>query len=236
MIETDPARVARSYVDQIAAEIADIDDHIKVIGFIASDDLPSLSYAKATRQKFSEVGIEYDLQSVERLALEDAIMAANADPAVHGIFIYFPVFHNQQDSYLRNLVDYRKDIEAGSMYWVSKLYANDRFAIDGDHYAQSAATLHAARHHQDADCRGRLQRGSRAPRGRQMRHDFQSQRSQWSPAGRDDVQRRRHGLFVRRERPATIRERQTIRDQRHANRGFGQIRHRHYRRAQQELR
>lgn len=128
----DPARVAQSYVDQIAAEVAEIDDHIKVVGFIASDDLPSLSYAKATRQKFSEVGIEYDLQSVERLALEDAIMAANADSTVHGIFIYFPVFHNQQDSYLRNLVDYRKDIEAGSMYWVSKLYANDRFAIDGD--------------------------------------------------------------------------------------------------------
>lgn len=132
MIETDPARVAQSYVESVATEVAAIGEPIRVAGFIASDDLPSLSYAKATRQKFSEVGIEYDLRQVERLELEDAIRAANADSATHGVFIYFPVFHNQQDSYLRNLVDFRKDIEAGSMYWVSKLYANDRFAIDGD--------------------------------------------------------------------------------------------------------
>jgi len=132
LIETDPANVAKSYVDAVEAEVRSIGQQIRVVGFIASDDLPSLSYAKATRQTFSEVGIDYDLRQVERLALEEAIMAANADPDIHGIFIYFPVFNNQQDSYLRNLVDFRKDIEAGSMYWVKKLYANDRFAVDGD--------------------------------------------------------------------------------------------------------
>ena len=38
----------------------------------------------------------------------------------------------EQDSYLRNLVDYRKDIEAGSQYWTHKLYNNDRLAVPGD--------------------------------------------------------------------------------------------------------
>lgn len=132
MIDLDPARVAEEYVSAIRDEVASLGEQINVMGLIATDDLPSLSYARATRQKFNEVGISYDLQEVERLQLEDAVMGANGDEDIHGIFIYFPVFHNQQDSYLRNLVDFRKDIEAGSMYWVRKLYANDRFAVAGD--------------------------------------------------------------------------------------------------------
>lgn len=132
MINVDPATVAEKYIDDITAEVAMIDRPIRVAGFIATDDLPSISYAKATTARFNEIGISYDLRQVKRLDLEQAIVDANADPSLHGIFVYFPVFHSQQDNYLRNLVDFRKDIEAGSMYWVKKLYANDRFAINGD--------------------------------------------------------------------------------------------------------
>ena len=104
---------------------------IRVRGLIANNDRPSLEYAEATQRKFAEIGINYELTQVERLNLEHAIIEANEDTAIHGIFIYFPVFHNEQDSYLRNLVDYRKDIEAGSIYWTRKLYNNDRY-VDGD--------------------------------------------------------------------------------------------------------
>lgn len=128
----DPASVAEKYVDAIKQEVVALGCAIRVVGFIATDDVPSLSYARITRQKFTQVGITYDLIQIERLDLEQAIMEANSDESIHGIFIYFPVFHSQQDSYLRNLVDYRKDVEAGSHYWVRKLYANDRFAIAGD--------------------------------------------------------------------------------------------------------
>lgn len=127
-----PARVAEKYISEVKADVETIDDQLKAVGLIATDDLPSMSYAKATRQKFDEVGISYDLRKVERLDLEAEIMRANEDPSVHGIFIYFPVFNNQQDVYLRNLVDYRKDIEAGSLYWTRKLYANDRLAVPGE--------------------------------------------------------------------------------------------------------
>lgn len=126
-----PAKVAEKYIREVKADIDTIDDQLKAVGLIATDDLPSMSYAKATRQKFDEVGISYDLRKVQRLDLESEIMRANEDPSVHGIFIYFPVFNNQQDVYLRNLVDYRKDIEAGSLYWTRKLYANDRVAVPG---------------------------------------------------------------------------------------------------------
>lgn len=130
-IDLDPVSVAEDYIDLIKEELEAFPLDIGVVGFIASDDLPSLTYAKATKQKFEQVGIRYDLKSVKRLDLESEIILANNDPKVHGIFIYFPIFNNEQDVYLRNMVDYRKDIEAGSLYWTRKLYANDRLAESG---------------------------------------------------------------------------------------------------------
>lgn len=128
----DPTVLAENYVKEIQAEIQRLDVRPQVVGLIASNDRPSLAYAGATQKKFAAIGINYEVRHVERLDLENQIMALNADPAVHGIFIYFPVFNNEQDGYLRNLVDYRKDIEAGSQYWTHKLYANDRLALAHD--------------------------------------------------------------------------------------------------------
>lgn len=125
----DPAILAEKYVQQVQEEITSLGVTLKVLGLIASGDKPSLAYARATKQKFNDVGIDYDLRHVERLELEKEIIAANEDPGFHGIFIYFPVFDNQQDSYLRNLVDFKKDIEAGSLFWTRKLYENDRYAM-----------------------------------------------------------------------------------------------------------
>jgi len=132
ILQLDPARVAEKYVAEVKVQVEGISTRIKVVGLIASHDKPSLAYARATQQKFDAIGIDYDLRNIERLDLEHEILALNASPDVHGIFIYFPVFHNEQDSYLRNLVDYRKDIEAGSQYWTHKLYTNDRLAVPGD--------------------------------------------------------------------------------------------------------
>ncbi|MBO6597694.1 MAG: hypothetical protein JJ952_17785 [Pseudomonadales bacterium] len=103
---------------------------IHVVGFIATEDKPSVAYANATKRVFHEAGFNYELRQVQRLQLEREIIAANEDPDVHGIFIYFPVFANQEDDYLRNLVHYSKDIEAGSLYWTRKLSANDRMATE----------------------------------------------------------------------------------------------------------
>ncbi len=128
----DPQLLARRYLDEVTASLADLDFRPHVIGFIATDDGPSMTYALAARQLFNEVGFVYNLQTLQPDELEVAILAANADPKIHGIFIYFPVFRNEQDNYLRNLVHYTKDIEAGSQYWASKLYTNDRLAQGDD--------------------------------------------------------------------------------------------------------
>ncbi|MDA0978935.1 MAG: bifunctional methylenetetrahydrofolate dehydrogenase/methenyltetrahydrofolate cyclohydrolase [Proteobacteria bacterium] len=128
----DPAAIASKYLEASRSAVEELGASPMVAGFIATSDPPSIAYANATRQQFSNAGFGYDLRQVKRLELEDAILEANEDPTIHGIFIYFPVFSNQQDDYLRNLVDFKKDIEAGSLYWTRKLYANDRLAIKGD--------------------------------------------------------------------------------------------------------
>ncbi len=129
-LNLNPSLLANHYVAEAADQVTRFPKPPRVAGLIASDDQPSIAYATATKQKFTDIGIEYDLRKIARLDLEEQILELNADPAVHGIFIYFPVFNNQQDDYLRNLVDFRKDIEAGSSYWTRKLYKNDRLVDD----------------------------------------------------------------------------------------------------------
>ena len=128
MEKLDPAIFAQQFVNEAASTIKGLPQVPHVLGIIASKDKPSLAYARSTKAKFQEIGIDYDLIRVNRLDLENAIEEANKDPGIHGIFIYFPIFANQHDDYLRNLVDYRKDIEAGSQFWTQKLYHNDRYS------------------------------------------------------------------------------------------------------------
>ena len=132
MLTVDPAQIAKKQLAMLKDSVAQLNSKVLVVGFIASDDPPSFSYAKATRKEFTNVGFNYDLRKVKRLDLEVEIIKANADENVHGIFIYFPVFKNQEDAYLRNLVHYTKDIEAGSLYWTRKLNTNDRSATGKD--------------------------------------------------------------------------------------------------------
>jgi methylenetetrahydrofolate dehydrogenase (NADP+)/methenyltetrahydrofolate cyclohydrolase len=128
MEKLDPAIFAQRFVNEAASTIKGLPQVPRVLGIIASKDKPSLAYARSTKAKFQEIGIDYDLVRINRLDLENAIEEANKDPGIHGIFIYFPIFANQHDDYLRNLVDYRKDIEAGSHFWTQKLYHNDRYS------------------------------------------------------------------------------------------------------------
>lgn len=131
MAEVNPDAIARQYLDASGSALKSLGADIRILGFIASDDPPSIAYANATQRTFEETGFHYELRRVERLALENEVLSANADPDVHGIFIYFPIFNNQEDDYLRNLVHYTKDVEAGSSYWTRKMSANERVIAAG---------------------------------------------------------------------------------------------------------
>lgn len=121
-----PATVAARYRAEIRQEIRSLATPLKVVGFLSGDYGPSLTYAEYTRSACADLGIAYELRILPRLKLEQGIRQANDDPTVHGIMIYYPIFGNEQDRYLKDLVDYRKDIEGLGAYWIAKLYENQR--------------------------------------------------------------------------------------------------------------
>ena len=123
-----PEIVASRYRAEIVHEIRALGVQLKVVGFLSGDYGPSLTYANYTKKACEDLGINYELREVSRLDIENAITEANADDSIHGIMLYYPVFGNEQDSYLKDLVDYRKDIEGLNSYWIRKLYQNERLA------------------------------------------------------------------------------------------------------------
>jgi 5,10-methylene-tetrahydrofolate dehydrogenase/methenyl tetrahydrofolate cyclohydrolase len=65
----DPAQIAEKYRNELKTRIANFETPLKVKGFIATDDKPSLSYANATKKAFEEIGFKYELKKVPRISL-----------------------------------------------------------------------------------------------------------------------------------------------------------------------
>ena len=74
-----------------------------------------------------DLGVGFELRQRSRLDVDAAIRAANADPHVHGIMVYYPIFGTEQDGYLRDSVDPAKDVEGLHSIWARRLYENHRF-------------------------------------------------------------------------------------------------------------
>lgn len=125
-----PTTVAARYRTEIMNEIRALGTQLKVVGFLTGDYGPSHTYANYTKEACQALGIIYELRQVPRLEIEKAVAEANEDSSVHGIMLYYPIFGNEQDRYLKDIVDYRKDIEGLNSFWIRKLYQNERL-IDG---------------------------------------------------------------------------------------------------------
>ena len=123
-----PEIVAARYQTELENEIHAIGHPLKVVGFLSGDYKPSKTYATYTKTTCEKLGVNFELREVPRLALEKAIIQANQDQAVHGIMVYYPIFENEQDHYIKETVDFRKDIEGLHSFWINKLYLNDRMA------------------------------------------------------------------------------------------------------------
>jgi methylenetetrahydrofolate dehydrogenase (NADP+)/methenyltetrahydrofolate cyclohydrolase len=129
----DPAAVAAGFRAEVRSEIATLPEPLTLVGFLAAehgDHGPSVTYAEYTRRGCDDVGVKFELRRPHRLEVEDAILRANADPSVHGILVYYPVFGTQQDAYLRDAIDPGKDVEGLHSLWARCLYANRRFIDD----------------------------------------------------------------------------------------------------------
>jgi methylenetetrahydrofolate dehydrogenase (NADP+)/methenyltetrahydrofolate cyclohydrolase len=126
-IVLDPAEIAKTYRDEIRGEIRTLGEPLVLVGFLAADHGPSKTYADYTAQACRDVGVLFDLRQVTRLEAEDAIADANADPRIHGIIVYYPLFGPEHDAYIRDLVEPSKDIEGMHSFWARCLYQNRRF-------------------------------------------------------------------------------------------------------------
>jgi len=89
--------------------------------------LVSLEVSGSANHNYS--GFEFDLRIVEKENIEDAILAANVDPTVNGIIIYYPIFPrpSRQDQYIQQLVALEKDVEGLSHKYIFNMYQNIRF-------------------------------------------------------------------------------------------------------------
>jgi methylenetetrahydrofolate dehydrogenase (NADP+)/methenyltetrahydrofolate cyclohydrolase len=125
----DPAVLASSFRDEIRDEVARLPEPLRLVGLLSAEHGPSATYAEYTRKGCDDVGIRFELRRVRRLDAEAELRAANEDPGVHGVLIYYPVFGTEQDRYLRDSVDPGKDIEGLHSFWARCLYENRR-ALD----------------------------------------------------------------------------------------------------------
>jgi methylenetetrahydrofolate dehydrogenase (NADP+)/methenyltetrahydrofolate cyclohydrolase len=122
----DPLALAKQFRDALRSQVMSIKEPIKLVGFLPQSTGPSLTYAQYTQAGCDDVRFSFDLRRPSRLRLESEIEKANQDSTVHGIIIYYPVFNNAQDAYLKDLIAPEKDIEGLSSFWIKRLYRNER--------------------------------------------------------------------------------------------------------------
>ncbi len=126
----DPAALAASFRAAIRDEVARLPEPLTLVGLLCAEQGPSVTYAEYTRKGCEDVGIRFELRRVPRLDVEAELRAANEDPGVHGLLVYYPVLGAEHDRYVRDSVEPGKDIEGLHSFWARCLYENRR-ALDG---------------------------------------------------------------------------------------------------------
>lgn len=119
--------IAAQYIDEIKAKVAELSFKPKLYGFLANDDPAAQMYASWTGKTCESLGFTYELVKVARNDLEAALMEANNNNDVNGIMVYFPVFGDNQDQYLQQLISPEKDVEGLNFLYYHNLYHNVRF-------------------------------------------------------------------------------------------------------------
>ncbi|KAJ2162432.1 Methylenetetrahydrofolate dehydrogenase [NAD(+)] [Coemansia sp. RSA 552] len=121
------AEVASNYTSEIKTEVSQKSDKPKLVGFLANDDPYAEKYARSSSKHLAEAGLEFELRQIPREELEAAIKEANTDDGVSGILVYYPVYSDERDQKLQDLVDPTKDVEGLNVVYNGKLYSNDRY-------------------------------------------------------------------------------------------------------------
>ncbi|KAF7523738.1 hypothetical protein PCG10_006494 [Penicillium crustosum] len=107
-----PERLARSMYDQLSDRIRKFSKRLCLAGVLASDDAGSHQYAEWTRETCQTVGVDFCLVRLSPRNVATYIKALNANPCIHGIIVYYPIFGDSRDEALKNIVNHAKDVEA----------------------------------------------------------------------------------------------------------------------------
>ena len=125
------AQVAKAYRDALKVEVAALGEPLTLVGFLATDEIPSHTYSAYVARACADVGVRYDERRVAPEALRRALVAANEDEGVHGILVYYPIFGDDRDRDIRELVSPLKDVEGMNRHWLDMLYRDERTLSDG---------------------------------------------------------------------------------------------------------
>lgn len=100
-----------------------------LVGILASNDESSHKYAEYTRKICEKNGIIFNLHETTKSNIESYIKYANNASDIDGIIIYYPIFGDQEhigggkmDDYLKEQVNYKKDVEGLSHFYRYNLY------------------------------------------------------------------------------------------------------------------
>ncbi|KAL9111307.1 MAG: hypothetical protein Q9227_004184 [Pyrenula ochraceoflavens] len=102
--------VANSLLTELHDGLAKLDKPPHLMGILANSDPAAEQYAQWTAK-----------------TVEETILAANVDPDISGVIVYYPIFNNRQDQYLQQIVDVAKDVEGLSHQYIFNMYQNIRF-------------------------------------------------------------------------------------------------------------
>ena len=130
MPKVDVAPVAAKFDAEIKEYVASVATAPLLVGFLANSDSAALMYAKMTRRACERNGVRFELREVDKFALEEAVIEANADTSVSGILVYYPVFGGNVDDYLRDVISYEKDVEGLNHRYRYAMYHNIRHLDD----------------------------------------------------------------------------------------------------------
>jgi methylenetetrahydrofolate dehydrogenase (NADP+)/methenyltetrahydrofolate cyclohydrolase len=126
----DAADVAEPFRAETRDRVARLERQVRVVGLLSQPDGPAHTYAQYAQRGAEDAGITMDLWQLTGDRAAEAIRDANADPAVDGIFLYYPLADPTEDRWLRELVDPRKDVEGMHSFWSRLLYENRRYVDD----------------------------------------------------------------------------------------------------------
>lgn len=127
--------ISKSFAQEIVQGCETVKNNVKpngkkpyLVGFLANNDPAAESYATWTQKTCEEMGFEYSLRRIpNKDFLEEKIIEANNDDEVDGIMIYFPVFGDAQDQYLKEVIKMEKDVEGLNHNYYQNMYHNIRY-------------------------------------------------------------------------------------------------------------